>query len=206
MTPDGTGIVQLTNGSFNWQPAWSPDGRQLAYTHQRTVDQEDGSGVGVYLMWADGSCPRQVAKGVAPAWSPDGKVIAAAAADGIWLLDAVTGEELSHVVPTDYAKTPSWSPDGSLLAYAGPWGGDGIDVVGADGSSNRSVAETTFPDHPSWSPDGTSIVFSGPVPLSARTGKDFHIYVVPTSGATPRDLGSVADYATSPTWRPNGPS
>ncbi|HYC54582.1 MAG TPA: Tol-Pal system beta propeller repeat protein TolB, partial [Candidatus Binatia bacterium] len=49
---------------------------------------------------------------------------------------------------------------------------------------------------PVWSPDGRNIAYAG------RVGRDFHIFVVPASGGTPRQvtfLGSNED----PSWSPD---
>ena len=47
------------------QPAWSPDGRRIAFVRQRRV----------WVMDADGSNPRVVTDGENPSWTPDGQRI-----------------------------------------------------------------------------------------------------------------------------------
>jgi len=79
---DGTGEIRLTQKprdqlTWNSDPAWSPDGRRIAYTTYRaTFDQI--SATGVFLVNADGTGGSQLAVGRAamPAWSPDGSRIA----------------------------------------------------------------------------------------------------------------------------------
>jgi Tol biopolymer transport system component len=64
---DGTAMVQLTSGPhFDHSPDWSPDGSQVVF--QR-------SGVGLYVVNADGSGLRFLAPGASPSWSPDGSQI-----------------------------------------------------------------------------------------------------------------------------------
>jgi len=75
---DLTSVTQLTKGAKeveSRQPAWSADGKKLAYVVKR---------FGVYQIWlmnADGSEQQQIVRsGVAftdylPAWSPDGNLI-----------------------------------------------------------------------------------------------------------------------------------
>ncbi|MDA8428305.1 MAG: Tol-Pal system beta propeller repeat protein TolB, partial [Geobacteraceae bacterium] len=65
--PDGTGDTQLTSTGSNENPAWSPDGRLLAFSSKR------GGIEAIYVMRADGSGQTRVSqnKGSSsqPAWS-----------------------------------------------------------------------------------------------------------------------------------------
>jgi TolB protein len=72
MRPDGTHLRKLTTSI--WEDAWpafSPDGKTIAYTNNGEL----------WTMRADGSHKRRIHKTVAvdnwgPAWSPDGRTIA----------------------------------------------------------------------------------------------------------------------------------
>jgi Tol biopolymer transport system component len=71
---DGSNLVNLTgDDAFDWLPAWSPDGRRIAYSSDR------GS-ADVYVVNADGSGKTRLAStelhDQAPVWSPDGTKIA----------------------------------------------------------------------------------------------------------------------------------
>ena len=76
MNADGTGLTQLThNSDNNFAPAWSPDGRRLAFLSSRDGDFE------IYVMNADGTNQTQLThtnyEGAGrPAWSPDGRRLA----------------------------------------------------------------------------------------------------------------------------------
>ena len=65
-----------TNPHYDGQPAWSPDGRRLAFVSLRN----DGLGVEVFMMDASGRNVVQVSPGGsdghAPAWSPQGDALA----------------------------------------------------------------------------------------------------------------------------------
>jgi Tol biopolymer transport system component len=74
MNADGSGQRRLTrNSADDAEPAWSPDGRSIAFESDR-----DGN-FDVYLMNADGrelrKLTRNPAAGAEPGWSPDGRSI-----------------------------------------------------------------------------------------------------------------------------------
>jgi len=70
MNIDGTGIKRLTNNGSCHRPAWSPDGKQIAY-----VDWDDFS---IYVMKSDGTDVKRLTIGGIndnPVWALDGKSI-----------------------------------------------------------------------------------------------------------------------------------
>src|SRR6185436_19354078 len=72
----GQGQQLTSDPGTEWEPAWSPDGKTIAFASNR----DDGVYY-VYLMNADGSDQRRLTDrtGVVelePSWSPDGKEIA----------------------------------------------------------------------------------------------------------------------------------
>jgi hypothetical protein len=86
--PDGSSLRQVTSNLKPspdgttyppQQPAWSPDGTKIAYSHVRQLTSETQI-LDVYVMNADGSgktnLTRNKADGTLPAWSPDGTRIA----------------------------------------------------------------------------------------------------------------------------------
>ena len=74
MKDDGSGQRRMTRNATATGPAWSPDGRKIAFVSRRDGNRE------VYVMNADGSGQRNLTRNAAfdnnPAWSPDGQKIA----------------------------------------------------------------------------------------------------------------------------------
>jgi Tol biopolymer transport system component len=102
--------------------AWSPNGRQIAYTDQ-----------GYVLVWSpSGAPPFALSQGGAPAWSPDGKMLAFESKDGVRLFSAGSNRFPSENPQTrlltsavrfeasvnfDFPLGLVWAPDGRSLAY-----------------------------------------------------------------------------------------
>lgn len=98
----GTGAARpVTEGDFDHtEPAWSPDGKWLAFTSDRTGTADNGGrNSDVYVVAADGGTARKVSPHAeangSPAFSPDGTSIAftGVAAEG--------GQSDIYVMPVD---------------------------------------------------------------------------------------------------------
>ena len=75
LNSDGSGRIQLTNNQArDFLPAWSPDGKKIAFTSDRSGDYE------IWVMNADGKEANQLTDfpglDTRPVWSPDGSKIA----------------------------------------------------------------------------------------------------------------------------------
>lgn len=165
--PDGTGRVALTSGPEpSWFPAWSPDGRRLAFTR-------DGSGV--WLMNADGSGAHRVGEGYGASWSPDGQLLALTRVDDgvhkIYTLgvDGTPPRRLTDTGPQVQESVARFSPDGRRLAFSSNLGGlweiwlanldDGrltrLTTAYFDAGLQADIEQKV----PAWSPDGTWIAY-----------------------------------------------
>ena len=106
-------------------PAWSPDGKSIAYFSDASGEYElhirEQNGLGEARHIALGAPPSFYYD---PRWSPDSKKIAYSDKRvGLWYVDLPTGK--SKKVDENYFGafdkpqfTPSWSPDSQWLAYA----------------------------------------------------------------------------------------
>jgi tricorn protease len=116
-------IRNLTNspGAAEREPAWSPDGKWLAYFSDESGEYElhlrEQSSLGDVKKYQLGQAP---AFYYGPRWSPDGKKIAYTDSRlKLWCLDLGTHTNVLVDTNTYYLRTldPAWSPDGKWLAY-----------------------------------------------------------------------------------------
>jgi TolB protein len=185
-------------------PAWSPDGRKLAFVSERDGNAE------IYMMNADGSAQenltRQPASDNHPSWSRDGRKLAfVSRRDGnseIYVMNA-DGSGLRNLTRARGDDLdPAWSPDGRAIAFVQKrcWPNPRdtrcaisyetyLYVVNADGSGLRRL--TTQRAHlfnPSWSADGKTIRYGG--------------YLVNVDGSGRKKLPRNVPLAGS--WSPDG--
>ena len=117
----------------------------------------------------------------------------------VWVADT-NGAEARQITQTNEPKRDLvWSPDGLRLAFAVcPDAGcrRGIEVVNADGSGLRRVADDGLA--PSWSPSGRQLVFEGE---TQSYGDPAKIDVVSVDGGRVR---RIAPLGTAPSWAPRG--
>jgi Tol biopolymer transport system component len=150
MNADGSNVVQLTSDD-DWAPAWSPDGKKIAFCSDR-----DGV-PGIYVMNADGSNVVRLTSDDdwAPAWSPDGKKIAFSSGwdsdhPGIYVMNA-DGTNVVQLTSED-DREPAWSPDGKKIAFSSDRdGNDEIYVMDEDGTNVvRLTINTALDLLPDW--------------------------------------------------------
>jgi Tol biopolymer transport system component len=225
MDPNQHYIVSA--GASDDEPAWSPDGSQIAFRSNR------GSNSSIWVMNADGSDPHQLLPGDAymgdPIWSPDGSRVAFSSdqdlASGsfgtsIWIANAdgtdpirVTFEEGGDIVT-------GWSPDGSGLVFMrsvdqSDYSWD-VWTVNVDGTHERQL--TTWPGYDGgaiYSPDGMSLAFTSDefggsdAIAEGENGGYAHgldVYVMPSEGGEPTRLTHFSPLVAYPSdWRAFGP-
>ncbi|HEX3454179.1 MAG TPA: LpqB family beta-propeller domain-containing protein, partial [Gaiellaceae bacterium] len=187
---DGSDQRDIAAGN---QPAWSPDGRKIAF-----VGGPAGTQAGeLMVMNADGSGVRRIDTDLGPnvatpSWSPDGTQILVSAFGDVYAVPLLGGRSKLVV---QHGQDPEWAPDGSFIAFTRDY--STIFLVRPDGSDLHPLLAPPFASSPpfSWSPDGRRIAFKAYVGIDAvNVDGSGRVTVVPAQ--------SFNNYA--PAWAPDG--
>ncbi len=191
----------LTSREPIMSPAWSPDGRQIAY-----VSFEKRRAM-VYVQSLTSSKRTLIAdfpgSNSAPAWSPDGKQIAMVLTrdeDSQIYLANTDGKHLRRITYSDGIDTePSFSPDGQSLLFTSDRGGS--PQIYRVSIANNEVERLTFESgnafSPRFHPDGKSFVFSH------FNDGTFHIAVHDLESRQTQIL-TAGGWEKKPSFAPNG--
>ncbi|MFI6078514.1 amidohydrolase family protein [Actinoplanes sp. NPDC051343] len=165
---------EITGPGWKSHPAWSPDGRQLSYSTDRSGKLD------IWLRDLRTGADRQLttlpnAAAVSGSWSHDGAHLAFLDQTGeVYTVEVATGAVEKIYAATFEPGRPTWSADNRTVALAAivPYSAryrEGLSKIllidratGAgryqDPLTDRSI-QTRGDDGPVWSPDGTRIAF-----------------------------------------------
>jgi Tol biopolymer transport system component len=229
LSPDGNRIVfealnqlwvmdiggkpqQLTNGSYYKQsPAWSPDGKQIAYSSDKAGTAD------IYILDLATKSERRVTNladsaEIEPAWSPDGKKLAFQKEATTYTVDLASGEIKEAIKATYEPGKASWSANGKTIALAAlrPYSRrfrEGTNLIETVDLANGKVTftepapyksiTTRSVDGPIYSPDGSQMAFV----------MDGYLWVRPVdaNGIPTREARPINEEITdAPSWSGDG--
>lgn len=157
----------------DYLPAFSPDGRFIAFTSYRSGTEE------IWIMDSDGRNLKPLTtdprKDWSPSWSPDGRKITFTSdrtgTNQIWVMESDGSRQSQLTRPTRpdvWSRDSSFSPDGTRIVYTTNESGKEENwIMMADGSDPYQHSRSERKNcHPYFTtPDGRGIIFT-----SGRTG------------------------------------
>ena len=177
-------------------PQISPDGRSIAYTAATPDLSADRIASNIWMVPASGADSRQLTesgKDERPRWSPDGKLFFVSQRDGapqIYSVPAEGGEATRLTFLSSGADDEILSPDGRWIAFVSRVYPDCKDDAcnalrdeerARDKVKARIYEKLLYRHWTAW-----------------WDGKRSHLFIMPASGGTPRDLTPGADYDVPP--------
>ena len=184
--------IQLTRGKKSSNaPAWSPDGRWIAFLSDRTDKRQ------IYLISPAGGEARAITNGDESVgsfrWSPDGRQIALTMTEA--KSDAMKEREKKYgafeVIDAEYQMTHLHVID--------------VDPEGSEISTPRKLTSGAFTvGGYDWSPDGKSIAFDHRADPNLASSHTADISIVSVADGAVRKLVTAEGPDSGPVWSPDG--
>lgn len=205
---DGSGLAQVALDAR--APAWSPDGRSLAY--ESDYDAYDGSARSVTILHLDGSGSVRVKAfntegDVGPVWSKHGGKLAFQARPAVNSPTSIytVRADGSGVRRLARGHNPTWSHDGRRLAFVDD---HRLFAINTDGTHTRKLSRTgEFVVDAAWSPTGGTLAYVAGTKPAPGGAAHLRVETVSADGKRVHVLARQSAATLiwgSPVWTPDG--
>jgi dipeptidyl aminopeptidase/acylaminoacyl peptidase len=210
----GGEAMQVTQSGHDSSPAWSPDGKTLAFLSSRDGNSQ------VYLLSMEGGEAKKLTTLSTGAdlfqWAPDGKSIAFASAVYVDCKDDACNSKRDE--EKEKSKVKARIYDHLLFRHWDHWS-DGkrshLFVITADGSASaRDLTPGADYDIPpdqrgeandfSFSPDGKEICYTAVPDKMEAISTNGDLFLVPTAGGEPKKITTNPGFDGNPVYSPDG--
>ena len=182
-------------------PAYSPDGRFLAFARQVEVEDPETPSYQQWIRPVDGETPILVADSIRlrypPVWAPDSRQLAFIRESDpgdtggweVWVVPIAedgqpAGEPGVFSLPQIALVLSGWTPEDELAVFMYGETRQALYSVPVEGGRAVQLTPNGYVFHPRWMPDGENIVFRGVDPWLAT---------VPAEGGESKEIEIVSD-------------
>ena len=210
----GGAPVQLTQSGHDSAPAWSPDGKTLAFLSSRDGNSQ------VYLLSMSGGEPKKLTTLSTGAdlfqWSPDGRTIAFTSA--VYLACKDDACNAQRDAEKEKSMVKAYIADHLLYRHWDHWS-EGkrshLFLMPTDASAAaRDLTPTADYDIPpdergevndfAFSPDGQEICYTAVPDKMEAISTNGELFLMPTAGGEPKKITSNPGFDGNPIYSPDG--